>query len=77
VVAGLALGGVVGLRCWVVTWRRFWRWVALLGGGESTRTPWLGPSMGVDQGLDGGDGGRALVMVLVVVMGREVDVTNV
>jgi hypothetical protein len=77
VAAGLALRRVVGLRRWVVTWRRFWRWVALLGGGESTRTPWLGPSVGVGQGLDGGDGSRALVVVVVVVMGRELRVTNV
>ena len=61
----LAMGGVVGLRR-VVTWR--WWWVASLSGGESTSTPWLGPSMGIDQGPDDGDGGHALVVV--VVMGR-------
>ena len=72
--AGLAMGGVVGLHR-VVTWR--WWWVVSLSGGESTSTPWLGPSMGVDQGPDDGDGGRALVVVVVVVMGRKVSVTNV
>ena len=29
---------------------------------ESTSRPWLGPSAGVDQGLDGGGGGRAVVV---------------
>jgi len=55
VVAGLAMGGVVGLRR-VVTW---WWWrVASLSGGELTSTPWLGPSVGIDQGprIGGGDG---------------------
>jgi len=75
VAAGLAMGGIVGLRR-VVTWQ--WWWVASLSGGESTSTPWLGPSVGVDQGPDDGDGGRALVVVVVVVvMGRKVSVTNV
>ena len=72
VAAGLAMGGIVGLRR-VVTWQ--WWWVALLSGGESTSTPWLGPSVGVDQGPDDGDRGRALVVVVVVVMGRKVSVT--
>jgi len=74
VAAELAMGGVVGLRR-VVMWR--WWWVASLSGGESTSTPWLGPSVGVDQGPDNGDRGRALVVVVVVVMGRKVTVTNV
>jgi len=74
VVAGLAMGGVVGLRH-VVTW--WWWWVALLSSSESTSTPWLSPSVGVDQGPDDGDGGHALVVVVVVVMGRKVGVTNV
>ena len=74
VTAGLAMGSVIGLRC-VVTWR--WWWMASLSGGESMSTPWLGPSVGIDQGPDDGDGGRALVVVVVVVMGRKVSVTNV
>ena len=51
--------------------------MASLSGGESTSMPWLGPSMGIDQGPDDGDRGHALVVVVVVVMGRKVGVTNV
>ena len=44
---------------------------------ESTSMPWLGPSVGIDQGPNDGDRGCALVVVVVVVMGRKVGVTNV
>jgi len=74
VAAGLAMGSVIGL-CRVVTWQ--WWWVASLSSGESTSTPWLGPSVGIDQGPNDSDGGHALVVVVVVVMGRKVGVTNV
>ena len=48
--------------------------MASLSGGELTSMPWLGPSMGIDQGPNDGDGG---VVVVVVVMGRKLIVTNV
>ena len=65
-VAGLAMGGIIGLHR-VVTWQ--WWWVASLSGGELMSMPWLGPSVGVDQGPDNSDGGHMLVVV--VVMGRK------
>ena len=74
VAAGLAMGGIIGLRH-VVMWR--WWWVVSLSGGELMSMPWLGPSVGVDQGPNDSDGGCALVVVVVVVMGRKVGVTYV
>ena len=54
----------------MVTWQ--WWWVVSLSSGELMSMPWLGPSVGVDQGPDNGDGGHMLVVVVVVVvMGRK------
>jgi len=60
---------IIGLHH-VVTWQ--WWWVVSLSSGELMSMPWLGPSVGVDQGPDNGDGGHMLVVVVVVVvMGRK------
>jgi len=80
----LEMGGIKGGCSWMVTWQRgwaahvvmwWWWWVVSLSSGESTSMPWLGPSVGIDQGPNDGDRGR--VLLVVVVMGRKVSVTNV
>ena len=61
-VAGLAMGGVVGLHRVVMWW--WWWWVASLSSSELMSMPWLGPSMDVDQGPNDGDRGHVLVVVM-------------